>query len=1106
MLGRIGMRRLGASILALLLSLSTAVTANAQAGVTITGTVKSEAGQPLYGANVTIEALTISVGTSEDGRYTITVPGARVRGQQVVLRTRAIGYVPVVKTITLNAGSQTHDFELKQDVNRLSQVVVTGVTAGTEIKKLPFTVAQVSAEDMPVPGSNPLTQLQGKVPGANIVSASGRPGTAPAVILRGPQSINAEGRGQGPLVIVDGVISQGDLQDINPQDIESVEVVKGAAAASLYGSRAGNGVIQITTRSGKNVGEGVRFRSNFEYGTAEVENEYEYPRTHFALMDASNTRFCVNEPGVAACGRSVDIQQEAFRINDQGGDFALQPKQFINDGGISLPPGAINSRGLYQSNRFPVAYNPIRQVLSRGQTYNSTVDATGRVGRTTFFASANQFRQEGALRFMKGYTRNSFRVNVDQTMASNFSFAVRTNYTAANDFNSGGSFFRVSRQPAAANLTARDSRGRLYIRSVVFNQGAQNENPAYNAEAFQPNNEIGRYLGQATARWQPFTWMDAEANFGFDGRTNHQFSQQDRGYRATNTSLVTTPLGTNSRSTNNDNSLNASADVTMRRDWFDNQLNSRLSFRYLFEAQRNRGFNAEGDNIVVPGLRDPNATIQNFEYGGNSSDVRQVGAFVNLDLDYKGRYILGGLVRRDGASLFGASQRWKTYGRGSFAWRISEEPWFAVDQISDLKFRASLGQAGNRPNFSAQYETFTIGAGGALNPQQVGNANLRPEVATEREIGFDVEFMNRYALTVTQANNVVNDQILPVPPSASAGALTQWLNAGQLTNNTFEVSLNVPILQGRNLSWSTRILYDRTTSEITRLDRPEYFQGGDGFNIFKITEGGGLGDMYGKEFMKSCSDMPTAFQSRCGPGREFQKNDNGLIVYTGAGNELGDGIKKNLWFTTIPAVDHPYGIASQNWGMPIHIRDAAGAIALNKLGSALPDFRWSNSHNVSYGKWTGFVLVDATVGKVIFNQPRQWSFGDFMSRTTDQSNATVETAKPLGYYWRASPQAGGSGIGGLYDVLGANNITVEDGSFVKLREMSIGYRVGALAGFGDWNLSFIGRNLFTISGYQGFDPEVGDTDGQFGSAALLAVDGYGFPNLRTFTFMIGTSF
>lgn len=237
------------AVLALLFS----VAASAQAqNATITGKVVSDGGQALYGANVVIDAMQISVGTSAEGVYTITVPGARVQGQQVVLRIRAIGYVPVVRNITLTAGTQKFDFEMKIDVNRLNQVVVTGVTGATEIKKLAFTVAQVSQADMPVAGSNPLSQLQGKVPGANIVSASGRPGSAPSIILRGPQSINGSGRGQEPLYIIDGVVSQGGLQDINPQDIENVEVVKGAAASSLYGSRAGNGVIQITTRSGKN--------------------------------------------------------------------------------------------------------------------------------------------------------------------------------------------------------------------------------------------------------------------------------------------------------------------------------------------------------------------------------------------------------------------------------------------------------------------------------------------------------------------------------------------------------------------------------------------------------------------------------------------------------------------------------------------------------------------------------------------------------------------------------------------------------------------------------------------------------------------------------------
>ncbi|MBA3854330.1 MAG: hypothetical protein C0503_07935, partial [Gemmatimonas sp.] len=1020
MLGRNGMRRLGASILGLLLSVGSAETAAAQNAATVTGRITAEGGQPLFGANITIEALAISVGTNEEGRYTIAIPGARVRGQQVVLRVRSFGYVPDQKTITLEGGSQSHDFTLKQDVNRLSQVVVTGVTGATEVKKLPFTVAQVTAEDMPVPGANPLSQIQGKVPGANIVSSSGRPGAAPAVILRGPQSINAAGRGQDPLYIIDGVISQGGLQDVNPQDIESIEVVKGAAASSLYGSRAGNGVIQITTRSGRNSGEGVRFRAQFEYGSSDIENEYQYPKTHMMLMDKNYERFCVNETGQPACSRTVDIEAEAYRINDQGGDFALPPKLFTNDNGIGIVINQASARGLFQSQVFPNTYNPIRQYLTRGQTYNSTVDATGRIGRTNFFASGNQFKQEGAVRFLRGYTRNSVRLNVDQTMANAFSFGVRTNFASIDDYNTGGNWFRLTRQPANVNLLRRDSKGRLFIRSVVVNQGAQNENPAYGSENFVPLNQISRFLGQVTTRWQPLTWLDGEFNFGYDGRETFQTSQGDRGYRTT-TANPGTNLGFNDRDAQQAYSINSSLDMTARRSFMEDALSARLSGRYLFEAQSQVNFASGGTNIVVPGLRDPDATIQNWYYDGGQTDVRQIGMFVNLDLDYQGRYIASALVRRDGASLFGSANRWQTYGRASFAWRASEEAWFNFDQISDLKFRASVGQAGNRPSFAAQYETFAIGAGGVLTPNQLGNRNLRPEVSTETEIGFDMEIMSKYALTVTNSRNIIDDQILPVPPPASAGFNTQWRNAGQLTNNTFEVSLNLPLIQTRDLSWSARVLYDRTTSEITKLNVPEYFvdaagQQGSG-TMFKIVEGGQLGEIYGRQFMKSCSMMPTAFQARCGAGREYQVNADGFVVYVGTGNTLGDGITKNLWFTSIPQADHPYNIADQNWGLPILVRNAAGAVPVLPVGNALPDFRWSLSQNLSYKRFSAFLLFDATVGKNVWNEARQWSIGDFMNAESDQAGRTVSNAKPIGYYFRANAAGGSTGIGGLYDVL-----------------------------------------------------------------------------------------
>ena len=230
-------------------------------------------------------------------------------------------------------------------------------------------------------------------------------------------------------------------------------------------------------------------------------------------------------------------------------------------------------------------------------------------------------------------------------------------------------------------------------------------------------------------------------------------------------------------------------------------------------------------------------------------------------------------------------------------------------------------------------------------------------------------------------------------------------------------------------------------------------------------------------------------------------------MYVGQGNTLAEGITKNLWMTRLPAASAPWkggtGGDPLSWGMPILERDAGGAVPVLPVGQALPSFRWSMAQNFRYKRFTAYGLLDATVGKDVWNQGRQWSLGDFMHADGDQQGRSVADAKPIGYYFRAVSTGG---IGGLYDVLGPNNNTVEDASFVKLRELSVGYRIGSIAGVGNWNLALIGRNLITFSKYTGFDPEVGLGGGQLGSAVLNANDGYVFPNLRQFTFSLSTSF
>jgi len=254
-------------------------------------------------------------------------------------------------------------------------------------------------------------------------------------------------------------------------------------------------------------------------------------------------------------------------------------------------------------------------------------------------------------------------------------------------------------------------------------------------------------------------------------------------------------------------------------------------------------------------------------------------------------------------------------------------------------------------------------------------------------------------------------------------------------------------------------------------------------------------------------------------------------VWVGAGNTPREGVTKNLWQTsrggcvvrdtartTITGevacraangvVNNPWGLPTTHWGMLTVTRDSTATPVFKKLGNTLPDFRLTMSHNVDWKRLSFYGLVDRSQGNRLMNQELHWSLGDFMVREQDQSGKTVETAKPIGYYWRAPQPDNGAGVGGFYDVLGSNNHTVEDGSYTKIREASISYDIGRLPGIGrgEWSFTLTGRNLYTFTKFKGWDPEVGIDSGNLDSSALNAVAAYQYPPRRTFSFTVNSRF
>jgi Outer membrane receptor proteins, mostly Fe transport len=723
------------------LAVVTPALAQGQAAV-LTGQVTSDQGQPLPDVIVQITALNISVQTSQTGTFTLTVPAARVSGQAVTVRARAIGYQPAVSGVSLHAGTQALNFTLVRDVTQLSAVVVTGVTAATEQIKLPFTVARLDSAQMPVQGSNPLSQLQGKIPGATVVASSGRPGTAPQIVLRGPASLNASGRSQEPLYLLDGVPLQGSLPDINPADIADIEVVKGAAGAAMYGARAGSGVINITTKSGKNAPPGIRFSARTEAGQSDLEREFPLSKATTLVRAPASNLFCANlAVGGSQCGRYIDWDKEVQRINNSGEDFSLSPQQFLGDLGFASAPTYERMTGTYETTPWPELRDPVGQLTTNAAYVSSSVDMRAKVNNTGVYASAANLTQQGPVQFIGGFARNSARVNVDQRFGDRVSMNVNTFFSQTvdhganiDDASGSSTFFSITRAPWMANLLARDNLGRLVVNHNPLSNSSQNYNPLYDNQYDKRTDRGTRFVGGIQGHYTALDWLNFDGSFGYDRSTGNFQRQWDRGYRTTspdpNTSAGAVQEGSNDNAQYS-TSLSGAANKT-----FFSDLAATFTTRYSFTDQRTSSQGLYGEDLVVSGLETPDAATKNYAIGGSQQTIRDMGQtirdmgfFFGTDFDYKDRYILSGLLRRDGSSLFGAGNRWQTFGRVAAAWITSREPWWpAPNAISLFKLRASEGTTGQRPRFSAQYETYTIGTGGTLNPNQLGNKFLKPEI------------------------------------------------------------------------------------------------------------------------------------------------------------------------------------------------------------------------------------------------------------------------------------------------------------------------------------------------------------------------------------------
>ncbi|MCH7576025.1 MAG: SusC/RagA family TonB-linked outer membrane protein [Candidatus Marinimicrobia bacterium] len=1074
----------------------------AQQGAVISGTVTDAAtGDVLRGANVNISSLGIGDATGVDGVYRITATAAAAQGQDAEITVNFIGYAPATATISLTAGDHSQDFALARDVLGLSEVIVTGVVGATPLTKVPFAVGRLSAADLQVPAISAESAIRGKIAGVKVIRGSGRPGSSASVQLRGSTSINASGRSQEPLYIVDGVIlsAGASMADIDARDIETIEVVKGAAGASLYGSRAAQGVIQINTSRGKNLALGqtrITFRS--ETGTNDLPNRIDLVQYHTWKLNAAGEFVDkdgnVVDPRDAAGGKVDDWFVDAAGDEVIGIAFQDNPYKFIATGVPEAkgggPPQLIPGGGFDNVDLF---FNP-------GQYQTSTISIGRNSATTNFFASFVNSQNPGVLYQLDGSTRNSIRVNLDHSLRETLRLSVSTYYSQSTidevlDGTVGGAFFDLTFMTPDVDLLAVDEtdyeRGalpgnwdpKLGDDAEIFvnpDPTSIESNPLYELTYLDRERTRNRFLVNANLNYRPFDWISLESNVSLDRTESLNQIYYPKGYKSVSPSSVNE--GWFFRGHDSNEAINA--DLTASFFQTIGALNLRVKLRYLYEQDAATGTGVRGSNFAVGDVRTLNAAADKA-IESDQAKILAEGFFFIGGIDFDDKYILDVMTRRDRSSLFGEEEREHDYYRFSGAYRISEEPfWVIKDLFNEFKIRFSQGTAGSRPAFAAQYETYPLSGGFIGGQETLGNKELRPEFATETEFGIDFAVMNRFYIQLTSATSIIEDQILLVPLSGTFGVPAQWQNAGTLKNEIFEASVQASVFSSSALSWDIGFVYDAMTQEMTKLDVPKYTwapPNSQDMTIFFNRQGERFGTMYGDRWITKTGQLPDEATAS-----EFDVNDDGYVVWVGAGNTYTDGISKYLWGTTS---DDGY-----DWGIPIAEiqpdEDTGGTTTFLKIGNSIPDFNFGLTSNLRFGNLSLYVLFEGQSGGNIYSMTSQWGMRDNKVAQVDQFGKDDGKKKPTTYY-----QA-------LYNVRKPNSHFVEDGTYMKLQELSLRYSLSLPQFTNQITLGIIGRNLMTWTDYSGYDPEVGTGGGQGGSAVLTRFDGYQYPNFRTIAFVV----
>jgi TonB-dependent starch-binding outer membrane protein SusC len=1012
----------------------------------VSGTVKDENGAAMPGVNVLVVGTSNGTVTDASGKYSISI------GSGSRLLFSFIGYTSQEVAV---GTSTTLDVSLKVDVTELSEIVVTGY-ASQEKKDLTGSVGAVKMSELTqIPSSNITNQLQGRVAGVT-VTGDGRPGQPAKVRIRGMGSLTGA---NDPLYVIDGVPTF-DIATLNPNDVESMTVLKDAGAASIYGARASNGVIIVTTKRGAK--SGVKVNYDMYYGSQDP-------------------------------GKSPDFLANAQEYAD------IQWLVYRNDGTNETHP--IYGPSSNPSPTFPswAADTDWYKTITRSaRIQNHDLSLQGGNENARFYTGINYFDQEGIVitNYHKRFSarlNSEFKIKDRITIGENLTITGRTQNQVAGNYEEGSPIARaLNFQPIIPARMTQQFQGSSHLflpgqygGTGIASRLGSNPSPLADLERAADNKQdLLRLIGSAYMDVKILDYLSFRTTFG--GTYGNFYNTNWAGATYERSENVAT------------SSYNESAGVFS--DWvWTNSLTFNRTFgdhKVLavagYESIKNsigRGVNATRAGYFSDAFAF--RTVSNgAQITGNGSyyqtPVTLTSQFLRADYSFADKYLISATVRRDGASNFGSENRYGVFPSFSAGWRISEESFLAgVEAISDLKIRGGYGTMGNQIPVSPVNQYFLFGGtvsdsnydlNGAgtsslqgFRPTNIGNPGARWEENTTTNIGFDAGlFDNKLQVTFDWYQKLTTGLLVPdALPGIVGAAQAPSINAGEMKNTGIDVQITYKQIVTNDLSFDANFTLTTYRNEIIKYtDNAEFFPGNfsSRIGVFSRNQvGRSMGEFYGYNVLGL-----------------FQTSGEVTGAPTQTGAEPG--------FFRFENIDASNNVIDPN--------------DRTFIGNPNPDFTFGLNLTANYKNFDLTAFFYGSQGNEIFNYNRWWL--DFWPSFQNQKSTRL-----LNESWTPTrtntnvPKA--SNKSNFSTNTEATSYYVEDGSFLRLRNLQFGYRIPTSAlskiGLSSARVYVQGLNLFTATKYSGNDPDINT-----GDDTSMGVDFGAYPVVKTYTLGLNIGF